>query len=258
MATIPDCAARPATVPEILPWREPYRREMACQIIHDSLHGRAGWTDPFLLQLGGADVGYGSVAVGGPWQGQPTVFELYVGPEHRARLRELFRALLAASGARRIETQSNDPLLTPLLRALAGSVVVESILFRDLTTTALPANGAVFRRTTEADAPRLPAPRTEPAGDWVLEAEDRIVATGGLLFHYNPPYADIFMEVAGAFRRRGYGSYLVQELKRVCQAQGNVPGARCRPQNVASRRTLERAGLVACGELLVGTELRLP
>jgi hypothetical protein len=26
-------------------WRDPYRREMDCQIIHDSIHVRPGWTN---------------------------------------------------------------------------------------------------------------------------------------------------------------------------------------------------------------------
>ena len=34
-------------VAEILPWRELYRQEMNCQIVHDSLHGREGWTLPY-------------------------------------------------------------------------------------------------------------------------------------------------------------------------------------------------------------------
>ena len=80
----------------------------------------------------------------------------------------------------------------------------------------------------------------------------RVVATGGFLCHYNPPYGDLYMEVAEHARRQGYGSYLIQELKRVCYEAGRLPSARCSPENEASRRTLERAGLLSCGRLLVG------
>ena len=256
MATIPECAVRPATITEILPGRGRYREEMDCQIIHDSLHARKGWTIPYLLWSAGSAAGYGSVAVGGPWQGNPTIFEFYVEPAFRAFSADLFRALLATSGAAQIEAQSNDPFLTPMLHAFARSATSASILFRDQAITALPANGALFRRATEADDARMPRQAVEPIGDWVLEAENRIVATGGLLFHYNRPYGDIYLEVAETFRRRGYGSYLVQELKRVCYEQGSVPTARCRTGNAASRKTLEKAGFVPCGHLLVGTELQ--
>ena len=79
-----------------------------------------------------------------------------------------------------------------------------------------------------------------------------VVAAGGVLCHYNPPYGDLFMGVAGPFRRRGYGSYLVQELKRVAYERGQVPAARCNAANGGSRATLQRAGLMPCARVLTG------
>jgi GNAT superfamily N-acetyltransferase len=66
------------------------------------------------------------------------------------------------------------------------------------------------------------------------------------------PYGDIYMSVAEPLRRRGLGSYLVQELKRVCYENGDVPAARCNPTNVASRKMLQKAGFVPCGHILAG------
>ena len=86
----------------------------------------------------------------------------------------------------------------------------------------------------------------------LIESEGVAVATGGALFHYNPPYADLFMEVDEPYRRRGFGSYLVQELKRVCYEMGKKPAARCNAGNVASRQTLQKAGLLPCGRILLG------
>ena len=40
-------SATPATLSDVARWREMYRLEMACQIVHDSIHERAGWTDEF-------------------------------------------------------------------------------------------------------------------------------------------------------------------------------------------------------------------
>ena len=61
------------------------------------------------------------------------------------------------------------------------------------------------------------------------------------------------MEVAEPFRRRGLGAYLVQELKRVAYELGSVPCARCNPDNVASRKTLQKAGLVPDAHVLNGS-----
>jgi GNAT superfamily N-acetyltransferase len=61
------------------------------------------------------------------------------------------------------------------------------------------------------------------------------------------------MKVGEPYRNRGLGSFLVQELKRNCYEGGSVPAARCNPKNIASRRTLQKAGFVPCGHIVYGT-----
>ena len=60
------------------------------------------------------------------------------------------------------------------------------------------------------------------------------------------------MEVDERFRKRGYGSYLIQELKSASYESGLVPAARCNVANVASRATLQKSGLLPCARLLSG------
>src|SRR5690242_1480957 len=110
-----EVAAIATSFESIRRWRDMYRLEMGCQIIHDSIHERPGWTQEYLLSLDNVPVGYGSVAVQGPWKGQPTAYEFYVVPNKRLRMFDLFRALLDASGAVSIEVQSNDVLATVML-----------------------------------------------------------------------------------------------------------------------------------------------
>ena len=88
---------------------------------------------------------------------------------------------------------------------------------------------------------------------WVVAVGGVVAGAGDILFHYNRPFGDIFMKVGESFRRRSVGTYLVQELKRVCYEDGSVPAARCNPKNIASRQTLQRAGFVPCGHILNGT-----
>src|ERR1700730_12987486 len=77
--------ARVSQLSEIAPLREQYRQEMNCQIIHDSIHGRPGWTREYALALDGATIGYGSLAVNGPWRDRHALYEFYVQREHRMR-----------------------------------------------------------------------------------------------------------------------------------------------------------------------------
>jgi GNAT superfamily N-acetyltransferase len=248
-----ELSAKRITLEEIRGLRDLYRQEMNCQIIHDSIHVRTGWTLEYALHAGGTIVGYGSVAVVGPWKDKPSIYEFYVLPYYRSRLFDLFEALVAATGVNRIETQSNDALLTVMLHSFAHDVESESILYHDKLTTALAPAGASFRQATTADALDISEDQLRSHG--VVEVGGKVAGKGGILFHYNRPYGDIYMEVAEPFRRRGLGSYLVQELKRVCYEQGNIPSARCSPQNIASRKTLQKAGFVPCGHILVGSIL---
>ena len=242
------CGAEPADLKDIQPFREAYRAEMSCQIIHDSIHDRPGWTQEYVLLGRGRPVGYGSVAIGGPWRETPTVYEVYVRPEARIDLFDYFAALLHASDVDAIEMQSNDRPATVVLHAFGRDVSSLKILFEDSATTKLHVSGAVLRPPTRDESPDVP----EDQLPWhlVVEVEGHVAASGGILFHYNPPYGDIFMEVSEPFRRRGVGSYLVQGLKRICYQGGRIPGARCSPSNLASRKTLQRAGFSPCAHLL--------
>jgi GNAT superfamily N-acetyltransferase len=134
----------------------------------------------------------------------------------------------------------------------SAQIESDTILFHDALTTGLTAPGATFRPVSEADQTRIFPHAVEPVGGWLIEAGRDVAATGGILCHYNVPYGDINMEVAEPFRRRGYGSYLVQELKRTCYELGRIPAARCNASNVASRAALQKAGLLPCARVLTG------
>lgn len=241
---------------EIERMRDIYRHEMNCQIIHDSIHTRPGWTHEYLITDGSSKIGYGSVAVAGPWQANPTLYEFFVLPQHRRQVFDSFLALLTSSGATEIETQSNDVLLTAMLHTFAPTVTSESILFHDRVTTTHALPDALFRRATPEDGGQIAEQQLDAEAKWLVAVGGVVAATGDILFHYNRPYGDIYMKVAESFRRRGVGTYLVQELKRVCYEGGSVPAARCNPTNSASRQTLQRAGFVPCGHILKGAAAR--
>jgi hypothetical protein len=143
---------------DVLPLREQYRQEMNCQIVHDSIHRRAGWTTTYLLDMGGVTAGSGSMAIGGPWTEKPMVFEMYVAPEYRSRAFDLFEAPLPVSAARFLEIQSNDALLSVMLHTYAGNIRSEAIVCHDRSTTTLPSLGTFQPRA----AARPTSPRARP------------------------------------------------------------------------------------------------
>jgi GNAT superfamily N-acetyltransferase len=245
--------AKPVALTEILTMRDLYRQEMNCQIVHDSHHAR-GFTSQYVLLHDGRVAGYGCI---GDYdtQGRDVVTEFYVTPEHGGSASELFGGLLAASGASQVQAQTNDRLLSLMLYDFCrhDSITGETLLFADAGDARLsPPADAKFRRIEDSERKALTTRRNEPPGTFGIEIDGEIVGTGGYLCHYNPPYGDVYMEVSEKSRRRGIGSYLVQEIKRVCFEAGKRPSARCSCSNVASRRTLEKAGFRLCARVLRG------
>src|SRR5262245_48910308 len=164
---------RIATANEILPLRTRFCAEMNCQIVHDSIHRREGWTTSYLLELGGGNVGFGSVALGGPWKDKPTIFEFFVLPEHRARAFELFEAFLAAGGARYFEVQTNDVILAVMLHTYGRDIASEKIVFHDQLITSLPSRGAMVRCATPEAEIRAALEQRQGGGEWRLEVDGK-------------------------------------------------------------------------------------
>ncbi len=237
-----------AKLEDIQSLRALFLQESNFQVRYNACHER-GWTDSYLLTLDGAEAGYGSIK-GQEIEGRDTVFEFYLVPALRKVSRPAFAELLASSGVKYIECQSNDPLLSTMLFEFARDISADTVLFADQTATKLDVPGAIVRPRNKDD--QVFDHRVEPLGDYVLELGGEIVATAGFLTHYNPPFADLYMEVRPDCRRRGYASFILQEVKKACYAAGKVPAARCGIGNQASRGALLKAGMKVCGFMLLG------
>jgi GNAT superfamily N-acetyltransferase len=244
-----DIDVRKTEFSEIEPLRWLYRQEANCQIVRDSILSR-GLADPYLILIDGRVAGYAGV-----WNryNPGRVMEFYTLPCVRAYALQIFREMLAATSATEIEAQTNLPLQLLMLYDCAANIAAETTLFADALTTRLECQTGTFRKLLSEEQSGVFHHRDEPVGDWAIESGGEVVATGGALYHYNPPYGDIYMEVAEHARNRGFGSYLVQELKRVTYEAGKRPSARCDVTNMASRRTLQKAGFLPCAHILVGT-----
>jgi RimJ/RimL family protein N-acetyltransferase len=238
-----------ATLTDIQSFRALFLQESNFQIRYNACHER-GWSDSYLLKVDGIAVGYGSIK-GQEIPSRDTVFEFFIVPAFRNLASALFRELVTTSGARFIECQSNDRLLPALLYEFSRDIRAEVVLFDDHVTTEHRIPGAVVRRRRDDD--RIFEHAVEPVGDYVVETDDEIVATAGFMLHYNMPFADLYMEVRQNRRRRGYGTLVLQEVKKACYLAGRVPAARCHIRNEASRATLMKAGMRVCGFMLMGT-----
>lgn len=237
-----------AKLHDIQSFRALFLQETNFQIRYDACHVR-GWTDSYLLKMDDVAVGYGSIK-GQQRADRDTIFEFYVIRPFRKCSSLLFTELVAAAGATHIECQSNDVLLSSMLHEFAHDISADVVLFEDHVVTEHKIADAVVRLRREDD--RIFEHVVEPVGDYILQVAGEIVATGGFMLHYNMPFADLYMEVRKDRWGHGFGSFVLQEVKKACYLAGRVPAARCQFQNSASRATLIKAGLRVCGFMLLG------
>jgi GNAT superfamily N-acetyltransferase len=233
----------------ILPLRELFLKENNFQIRYDACHAR-GWTDSYIITIDGVEIGYGSVKGKDDLSLRDAIFEFYLTPKNRKHANSAFEILIKASGAKHIECQSNEHLLSSMLFEFSSQISSDVILFEDDQFAFLNVPGAAFRKKESGD--QSFDHKSEPDGDYVIEVDGEIVATGGFLLHYNFPFADLYMEVREDQRKKGYGSLMIQELRKACFDAGRVPAARCSIANKASKATLMKGGLKIAGYMLTG------
>ena len=227
--------------------RDQYLSTVNYQIRYDACHSR-GWSDSWLIELGGSTIGYGSVKGLEELAHRNTLFEFFLLDKYSDQTTWIFEEFLSISGVSYLEAQSNDPVLRHLIYQFGTEICSEVLLWEDFTETKLSVNDVNFRlkQPSEASLPNKSAGSEE----YILQVGQEKVAEGGFLTHYNFPFADLYMEVESGARSQGYGSYILQEIKKECYRSGRVPAARCNIVNYASRKTLKKAGFRPCGYML--------
>lgn len=241
-----ECTITKTGSASIESFRKLFLQELNNQFIYDKCH-YYGWADCYLFSFKETEIGYAAVWGTNDRSIRDSLFEFYILPPYRRYTDAFFSLLLSASDASVIECQSNDLFLYALLCRYADTIKTERILFEEHIQTNIEIPGVLFRKRTDADN------MSEDDGDHVLECNGTVVAHGGLLLNYNFPYADVYMHVLENHRQKGYGSFIVQELKKLAYSMGRVPAARCTITNSISKATLEKAGFTICGFIQTGT-----
>ncbi|MGE7777675.1 GNAT family N-acetyltransferase [Chitinophaga sp. NPDC101104] len=240
---------RKASLQDILPLRPLYLQESNFQIRYNARHER-GWTDSYLISTDGSAIGYGAVAGKNDHGDRDSLFEFYLVPPFRHLAAEIFAELLRVSGVTEITCQTNDLFFASLFYRFARNIRAEAFLFSEQHTTYFRQENRVFRKRQAGEV--MNRYEENQMGGYVVVADGKPVATGDFYLHYNPPFADLWMEVMESHRRKGIGSYLLQELKTACYLAGRIPAARCNIDNEASKASLLKAGLQVAGCLVSG------
>ncbi len=214
-------------------------------------------------------IGYGAFR---EVEGRRRIVEFYLLAEYRNMSRAVFKKVVNRSEATSLITRTNDDFLSSLFYDYCENSSVSSLHFCLATPTNFTFPNLAFRPAEQADKEVLHRLFCDPESRpfhwtdetwtqaylddgvfWVLHRETEFVGVGVLYKTiYQPQFVDLGMLVAPSYRQMGYGSFIVQELTKICDQQRLTPAVGCIAGNEASRRTLERAGYFPYHRYLVG------
>ena len=230
---------------EITPFRILFLHENNFQFVHNKCH-EYGWADVYLFTIIDMKAGYGCVWGLNKRTDRDTVFEFYLLPTFRKYADIFFTKLCLIAEVTYIQSQTNDLLLTALVYQYSRNIFAESILFKDSFQTNFICNDVVFEKVVEKKNEH------PDAREYLLTLHGEEIANGGLMLNYNKPYADLYYEVKEPHRNKGYGAYMIQELKKQAYLMNCVPAARCNVDNIISKTILLKSGFTICGCIIEG------
>ncbi|GHO88701.1 GNAT family N-acetyltransferase [Dictyobacter formicarum] len=185
---------------------------------------------------------------------------------YQARAQEIFRWLISTHNIQHAIASTIEPLYFSLCLDLQTSITLHSYLFRDHEPVAPPSNinRYQFRKAVQSELDDLVLfykANTAGGGEWIeafldkrlkreelfiLFDQQTLIATGECISSpKQPPYADLGMVVAQAYRGRGLGSAMLIQLKQHCYAAGWKPICSCEVSNQASKKAIEKAGFIS-------------
>lgn len=210
------------------------------------------------LECDGARCGYALVR-------DSCIVEFFLYPTSKVDETAAMEAVVRLNGAEAALCQSFDSVMTNACSSLGWESKTVGHLFRSFDDTIIDVGLVAQLATSEC----LPAVKAIHDGFFDSEAEIRSYLDeehARLFLYYKDSQAvacgiikrvvacrnsyDIGMVVAQSFRGTGYGAAVVSHLKQFCLAQGWQPIAGCSVENVASKRSLQRAGFTSEHQLI--------
>jgi GNAT superfamily N-acetyltransferase len=227
-----------------------------------------GWYEAHLIRCQGRAIGYGLVEVETDYR---QLMEFYLLPVYRPDARAVQEQVLRQLSVTHMQTDTRREFQTLLFYDFCEQITAHDLFFRDRFSTHCEFPGLTFRRAANGDSAALFPVLHGPGGApfemeseeelrewissglrWLLLDGAAVVGVGALFEDFNRPFAEVGMMVSPPFRRRGYGTFILQELKKECYRIGLTPASRCAWDNEASRRSHDRSGFLLSGRQLLG------
>jgi predicted acetyltransferase len=252
---------------EISDWKQAYLRTLVGPMDGYWETAVIGLAPHYIMWKGGKRVGYFAVQKG-------RLLQFFVVDAALPEVPALFADVLTSANIHSAAVSTIEPAFLALCLDRQTAVSVNSYLFQDHhtvhpTLSAYPQ--AEFRPGTMADIDQLvqfyhendeyedtEAIETGAGGHepytrslveneqvFLLTNNDEILGIGECrISETQKPYADVGMIANNQYRRQGIGTFLLAQLKEYCYSLHVKPICSCTFDNMASRKTIEKAGFI--------------
>jgi RimJ/RimL family protein N-acetyltransferase len=194
------------------------------------------------------------------------LLRLYLLENYQDRAQEIFRWIISTYSIQYAITSTIEPLYLSLCLDLQKSIALHSYLFRDHQRRELSSelSNILFRKAETEDLKDIIGFYQTNIEGWgagleaflqerinlqelfVFYDRQTVVASGECIpSQKQPPYVDLGMVVAQAYRGIGLGSSMLIQLKKHCYEMGWQPICACAADNLASKRAIEKAGFIS-------------
>lgn len=192
------------------------------------------------------------------------ILEYYLEKKYLHLQTQIFLHLIQSKAITSAWVKTFDPLLLKMAHMFGQKNSVIGFLFRDSNSTDLKLKSdLVFKKASLKDMDLVEAFKWDffesqeeleyffNEGTYLFYLKDEFVGIGTIMnIHKYKPFCDIGMCVKPEFRKMGLGAQIVLQLKNHCFKKNLKPICGCAFENVASRKTLEKAGFISRHVLL--------
>lgn len=197
------------------------------------------------------------------------LLQFYLLPKYLHQGSEIFHQFISQFKVERGMVGTNHPVFLSLALHFVKELKVHTYLFTNTFDVAMPEREATLQVSLNKDLERLvdfyhdsmDAPK-----DWlngylgaligqgaifVLEKDAEVIGACEVRISKSKPnIADLGMVISPDFRKKGYGSYLLNKAKAIALEWQKIPICSCEKENIGSQKAIQNCGFVSQHQLL--------
>jgi predicted acetyltransferase len=219
---------------------------------------------PIELMIDGQSIGYAGLGA------ENELLQFYILPEYMAQGPDLFQAFIQQFNVKAAMVGTHHPTFLSLALHFVKALEVHTYLFTNTFDVPISERSATLQVCLQEDLERMvefyhysmDAPKTwlkgylgaliEQGAVFILGNEEGIIGACEVRVSKNAPeVVDLGMVISPDYRRKGYGTYLLNKAKSIALKWQKIPICSCEKENIGSQKAIQNCGFVSTHHLLL-------